>query len=225
MKKKFLVALTSAVASPLTAQLVSARGHNLVMPASLKDIEYGLSQADALLINLGMLDSRRLSLSRYAVRIAQKYRLPWVLDPVGAGGSVWRSAQANWFMEQRPGIIKGNAAEIRALAGEIAKLRGMDSLDRSLDCLNAARKLNVRQVWVTGEWDLIFSKKAQWIEGGHVWMPRLVTLGCALGALAALESTRLVALAHEVKQAGAYAAQQSEGLGSFQSALVDAMTR
>lgn len=242
-KPRLIVALTSAIAGPLTAELVGARAQRLVMPASLQDSLYALKKADALLVNLGSLCEERAMIMKETVLQANKLGKPWILDPVGAGGSQWRTHWAEAFMRLGPALIKGNSAEIIALSGGQAKLQGIDSLNDSQEAEQAASQLSQdlqSTIWVTGRLDIITSaNRAETslvrIKGGDQKMTRLVSLGCAIGALGAVaicddlskdeqQGSALVQLAQDIKNAGQSAAKQSFGLASFRSSLIDALS-
>ena len=44
-----------------------------------------------------------------AVAAAKQYKKPWCLDPVGCGGTVYRTKQAAAIMAMRPDVVRGNA--------------------------------------------------------------------------------------------------------------------
>lgn len=227
-----VVCLTSPVASRLTADCLTALGAVPAMPSHPSDVAYALGKAHSLLVNIGGLDHPRLAAIKAGIKTARRSKTPWVLDPVGMGGSPWRSRWARWLEAQRPTIIKGNAAEIRALAGQKAALAGMDSLDQTRDAEQAALTLARRwpSVLVTGASDLVQSpNKKDWLDGGHALTPQLTATGCALGAvvaacLAQLEPHKAgVTGATLFNQAAEQAGPKAKGLGSFATEFFDAL--
>src|SRR5690554_5551343 len=69
--------------------------------------------ADALLVNLGTPQEHSATAIAHAVTAAERAATPWVLDPVGVGGPVWRTRTAlDLLARYRPTIIRGNASEI-----------------------------------------------------------------------------------------------------------------
>ncbi len=76
------------------------------------------SIADALYLNTGLHETQVASLAAAAGAIATLHK-PAVLDPVGAGATAYRSAQiARVLAGARFSAVRGNASEIRALAGD-----------------------------------------------------------------------------------------------------------
>ncbi len=233
--RPLVVCLTSPVAAPLTAQSLSALGAVPVMPGHGDDLPSAVTRCDGLLVNLGSSDGARADLFRTAILAARAAGRPWVLDPVGAGGGAWRTALARDLARQAPAIIKGNPAEIRALVGQDAQLKGVDSLDDVASALDAAQSLvgepdGPQAVLITGPRDACVSAAGlAWSEGGHRLAPRVVTMGCTLGAVcAAAASQRPAAEAvHLSAQAFKVAAEQAggraRGLGSFMTAFLDAL--
>lgn len=235
--RPLVVCLTSPVAAPFSAQCLSALGAVPVMPGHADDLPGAVARCDSLSINLGSSDEGRADLFRVAVAAAQASGKPWVLDPVGAGGGAWRTALARELLQARPRIVKGNPAEIRALAGQAAQLKGVDSLDKAASAVEAGRSLIGGQagaVVITGEQDACLAADSEagdvtWSRGGHGWAPRVVTMGCALGAVCAAsaavyddERAGFMA-AQTFKDAAAIAGRKAGGLGSFMSAFLDAL--
>ena len=56
---------------------------------------------------------------------AVRERAPLV-DPVGAGATRYRTATAAELARQAPAVIRGNASEVLAVAGEAGATRGVD---------------------------------------------------------------------------------------------------
>ncbi len=88
-----------------------------------------------------------------------------------------------------PALIKGNASEILALAGQPGSGRGTDALHHGADVLDAARSLaraSGAVVAITGPVDwVVGADRTESIDGGHPAMARVSGLGCVAGALAA----------------------------------------
>lgn len=233
--RPLVVCLTSAVAAPFTAQALSALGAVPVMPGHGDDLAGAVARSDALLINLGSSDDARADLFRTAVAAAREAGRPWVLDPVGAGGGAWRTTLARALSREAPRIIKGNPAEIRALAGQVAKLKGVDSLDEVNSALGAAQSLldaedGPQAVVITGPRDACVGPSGVvWTHGGHRLAPRVVTMGCTLGAVCAAAASQYPApragqvAAQSFKQAAERAGERAQGLGSFMAAFLDAL--
>ncbi len=235
--RPLVVCLTSPVAAPLTAQGLSALGAVPVMPGHSDDLPAAVARSDALLINLGSSDEARATLFRRAIAAARAAGRPWVLDPVGAGGGVWRTDLACELARMAPTIVKGNPAEIRALAGQTAQLKGVDSLDDVASALAAAEGLvaepqGPQALVITGPKDACVGPQGtQWSQAGHPLAPRVVTMGCTLGAVCAAAmavssdsaaASGLLA-AQSFKDAAKQAGARAAGLGSFISLFLDAL--
>ncbi|KAH8828395.1 thiamine monophosphate synthase/TENI-domain-containing protein [Flagelloscypha sp. PMI_526] len=83
----------------------------------------------ALLVNIGTIQAEQLKGMLKAGYYANFYKKPIVLDPVGVGASQFRMESIQALLsEWQPSVIKGNAAELSALAGslEVAS-KGVDS--------------------------------------------------------------------------------------------------
>ncbi len=235
--RPLVVCLTSPVAAPFTAQCLSALGAVPVMPGHGDDLPGAVARCDGLLVNLGTSDEARAHLFRIAVAAARAKDTPWVLDPVGAGGGAWRTALARELLQEGPCIVKGNPAEIRALAGQAAQLKGVDSLDEAATAVEAGKALIQQQVGavvITGAQDACLGAgpldgDVVWSQGGHAWAPRVVTMGCALGAVCAASAAVFddgqagLRAAQAFKDAAGLAGKQARGLGSFMSAFLDAL--
>ncbi|MGL6071766.1 hydroxyethylthiazole kinase, partial [Craterilacuibacter sp.] len=183
-------------------------------------------------VNVGTLDAAQRDAMLVAVASANTAGTPWVLDPVAAGVLPFRTAFCRELLRCRPAVIRGNASEIRALAGEAGQGRGVDSLDASEAALDAAQRLSRDSgalVIVTGATDYLCDGEAMLaVSGGHARLQQVTGTGCSLSALVAaacaLAGERLPALAAVcalMKLAGERAAAASVGPGSFAVALLD----
>jgi hypothetical protein len=84
--------------------------------------------AGALVLNIGTLSAAWIEAMVKAAGAARKRSIPVVLDPVGAGATRFRTETAERLLkEAEPAIVRGNASEIRALAGAGESSRGVDS--------------------------------------------------------------------------------------------------
>jgi hydroxyethylthiazole kinase len=168
---------------------------------------------------------------------ARELKVPLVLDPVGAGATSYRTKTCRDLIEYAPpAIIRGNASEIMALAGQEARTKGVDSADPSGAALEAAMRLNKTTgsaVCVSGQVDYIVDRGGVIrIENGHPMMGRVTGLGCTAtalcGAFAAVSPSFQAAAAGSMAVmgiAGEIAAESSEGPGSLQVGLLDALFR
>lgn len=227
--------MTNPVAINFSANVLLAAGASPAMITAKQEVAVFTPAAANLLINVGTVHDAVLPSMRLAAELAQKHGKPWVLDPVAVGQLLsYRSDFVQEILQFSPAVIRGNAAEILFLAGEKATLRGADSLSTSLDALDSAKLLATQQdcvVAVTGEHDYITDGKMVYqTSGGDTRQTQVTACGCVLSALTAafvvsqpvLEAT--AAACAVMKQAGDYAAQTQQGMGTFAQRLLDGLS-
>jgi hydroxyethylthiazole kinase len=215
--------LTSPVAMAFSANLLLAAGAVPSMtpdPAAQADF---VGASRALVVNLGMLDGTRVAAARRAVSEARRLGRPWLLDPVKVERSPDRLGFARELAgEGRPAVVRGNAAEIAALAG------GGDEA-----ALAAFARESGATLAATGPVDLVVDaggRRTARIANGSPLMDRVTAVGCAASALAgaflAVEDdpfAATVAALLVVGVAGEVAAETARGPGSFVPAFLDAV--
>ncbi len=109
--------LAGPVSLPDTANAILAFGGAPVMALAPEEVAEVAGQADALVLNLGMLESDRLQAMRLAGQAASRVGVPIVLDPVGVGTTAFRAAAAEALLSQLlVSVVRGNAGEIVHLA-------------------------------------------------------------------------------------------------------------
>lgn len=230
--KPLVVNITNYVVMNNTANALLAIGASPIMAHSQQEMAEMMSFAGALVINIGTLDSVWTPRMLFAVEQANLNGKVVVLDPVGCGASTLRtdtSRQIARLAEKL--IIRGNASEIIALAGEQATSKGVDALDSSNAALGAAQCLVAEygaNVVISGETDYIVTKSQTiTLSNGHAMMPYVTGMGCTLsaltGAFAAIGDETGLAAAAVLGVAGEIAAEQARGPGSLQSILLDTL--
>ena len=231
-KKPLVVNITNYVVMNNTANALLAIGASPIMAHSQQEMAEMMSFAGALVINIGTLDSVWTPRMRFAVEQANLHNKVVVLDPVGCGASQLRTQTARQIADvANKLIIRGNASEIIALAGENAQSKGVDALDSSDSALGAARYVAQHYqctVVISGETDHIVTPEAQYsLNNGHEMMPFVTGMGCThtalVGAFAAIGEDSGVAATAILGIAGEIAAEQSAGPGSLQVNLLDAL--
>lgn len=206
-----VLSITNQVTINECANALLAIGASPVMSDDPADAEALAALAAATVINIGTINDWKLELALAAGRGARQAARPVVLDPVGAGATpVRRRAAARIIEEIRPEVIKGNFAEIKALAGLADRQKGVDSVEAGELEARAATALKLASdlgslVAVTGATDVLTDGQAVFlIEGGSRLLTRMTGAGCLLSAMA-----------------GAYvAANPEERLGAVLAALV-----
>ena len=226
--------ITNLVVTNSTANALLALGASPAMVEGADEVEEFAATAAALVINLGTMNADRAAAMRLAVGAAIAAGRPWILDPVAVGAISYRTGIARELILRRPAVIRGNASEILALAGEAGGGKGVDSGVLPEAALEAAHRLAVRTgaaVAVTGATDFVTDgRRVVAVHNGDAMMTRVTGLGCTataiIGACLAVESDSLIAAAHGlvlIGVAGEIAASRARGPGSLQMELIDAL--
>ncbi|MBS1210063.1 MAG: Hydroxyethylthiazole kinase [Proteobacteria bacterium] len=237
-KTPLVVHITNNVTINDCANVCLALGASPAMSVDPSDVAELASYASALVLNLGLVDALSLEAMLAAGKAARAKGVPIVLDPVAAGATSTRRAASQKLLEElRPEIVKGNGAEIKFLAGQASRQRGVDSLDdeglAEATAILASRYGIV--VAATGPEDFVSDGQRTFrINGGTPYLARVTGTGCMVsslvGSFAAVERDYLVAAAQGIaamKLAGERAAGAllpGEGTGHFHIRLIDALS-
>ena len=231
--------ITNYVVMQTTANALLAFGASPVMAHAPEEIDAITGIANALVLNIGTLSLPWVDSMKTALAKAREHGIPVVLDPVGAGASRLRTQTSLELIAAARAdklIIRGNASEILAIAGEKVTTKGVDSTISSSEAAEAAVRL-AREcactVCVSGEIDVVTDgKKMVKITGGHAMMTRVTGIGCSatalIGAVAGANPKAsplvLVSAAMSVMgAAGTLAHRVASGPGSFLPAFLDAL--
>lgn len=235
-QKPLILNITNSVVENFAANTLLALGASPLMSHSIEEIEDLVALAQAVVINIGTLDEHQKALMFATVGTANYFSKPIVIDPVGAGASQLRTETARQLITQaKHAVVKGNAAEIIALAGQNIHSKGVDSKYAASAAFDAAHKLLSETptvaVVITGAEDHIISEAyCEVIKLGIAMMTRVTGMGCALsGCLAAFMAANedmfesLVVGMTYWNLSGEQAAKQSNGLGSFSMHFIDSL--
>lgn len=175
------------------ANLILAAGGSPTMAHVCGEVEEVIAGADALVCNLGAIEDVEAMV--LAGRAANRLGKPVVLDPVAAGGTTLRrKAVQRLLAEVRFSVIRGNASEIRALAGEAASGSGVDvggadvitaeNLPQAVAMVRALARQTGAVIAVSGAIDVISDgERVALVENGCATMSRITGSGCMLTAL------------------------------------------
>jgi hydroxyethylthiazole kinase-like sugar kinase family protein len=84
-----------------------------------------------LVLNIGTRDPYWVDSMKLALAAATQRGIPSVLDPVGAGATLYRNQTLDALLAiAAPTVIRGNGSEIMSTAGAAVKTRGVDSSAR-----------------------------------------------------------------------------------------------
>ncbi|MDU4961078.1 MAG: hydroxyethylthiazole kinase [Sporomusaceae bacterium] len=220
------------------ANITLAIGASPVMADDPAEVEEMTAVANALVLNMGTLNSRTVGSMLAAGKQARQKGIPIIFDPVGVGATSLRTATAGQIIEElRPTVIRGNMSEIKIIAGLDAAIKGVDSvagdeagesvaaeLSRKLDCVIA----------ITGKTDIVAGGgRLCRIGNGHPLLAKLTGSGCMATSLtgcfcganadefaATVAAIIAMGLAGERAQASL---RPGEGIGTFHMRLFDAI--
>ncbi len=231
--------ITNIVTVNDCANALLAIGASPTMAHHPGEMEDFAAITDALVLNMGATES--FEAMKIAGAAASRLRHPVVVDPVGCAGSPFRRSMCLSVTEAfPPALIRGNAAEIRALLLDRNTGRGVDSSAPGSSsgvpeaCASLARKTGAIVI-ATGATDYISDgTDILAVPGGSPLMSRITGAGCMLssmlGAYMAAETSaesawaccRNMALAAE--RAAEKTASLGGGTGTFHISLMDALT-
>lgn len=224
--------ITNMVVMQQTANALLALGASPLMTHEESELAEIISISDALVINIGTLSDSWVSGMHRACYIANRHGTPVILDPVGAGASEIRTKTASHVAKAGVRIIRGNAGEIMALAGDTITSGGVDSLYETDAAIPAAihlAKMYQCAVIVSGAVDYIISSTASAkVIYGSPLMTKVTGMGCTAtalaGAFAAVNQDSFSAAFHTMLTmgiVGSLSAETTTAPGSFAVAFFD----
>ena len=172
---------------------------------------------------------------RLAVTARHERRVPIVLDPVGAGATLYRTDTAKRLLDELDiAVLRGNSGEVATLVGVDAEVRGVESIGEAADAAElareAARSLGV-VASVSGAVDHVSDgERVAAIANGDPLLAAVSGTGCMSTAVTgcflaarqgAFEAAAEALVAFGV--AGEDAAVEAKGPGSFHAGLYDAL--
>ena len=235
-RKPLVHQITNYVVMNETANATLALGALPVMAHAVEEVEEMAGIASALVLNIGTLSERWIDAMLLAGGAATARKIPIVLDPVGAGATVYRTATARQLLDAvGVTVLRGNAGEVATLVGAEAEVRGVESMAVGVEpaelAREAARRLGVI-VSVTGPIDHVSDgKRVLAVANGHELLTAVTGTGCMSSALtgcflAGKPEQPLEAAAEALAAFGVAAedaATQTEGPGTFHVYLYDAL--
>lgn len=232
--------LTNTVVQNFTANGLLSFGASPIMATNPIEAKEIASLADAVLINIGTLQSIEVEAMKIAGKIANEKDLPVVFDPVGVKASSLRQTVTNNLLEKiQFTAIKGNPGEMAFLAGEEIATKGVESADAGLAQLKQiAEKIALKHqtiAVITGEQDVISDGERTIInEVGHGMLTCITGSGCLLGALIgaaltvegdALEAVQAVVRFYCESAELAMTNKIVNGPGTFQMSFLDELSK
>ena len=248
-KTPLVQCITNYVTANDCANILLACGGSPIMADDENEVEEITSICDALVLNIGTLNSRTVESMRRAGLRANALGHPVVFDPVGAGASALRTGTAQSLLRDvRFCVIRGNSSEIRTLARGVGTTRGVDAdaadtateqtLDDAVSFIKTFSRQTGTVIAMTGVIDLVGDAETCYIiRNGCPEMGKITGTGCMLTAVtaawcaanpshpldAAAAAVAAMGLCGELARTRAQAA--GGGTGTLRMALIDAMSR
>lgn len=235
LRKPLVHHLTNWVTIYDCANIVKVAGASPVMAHAPEEAAAMSSLASSLVLNIGTLDAGLIESMKLAAASANRKKIPVILDVCGAGATDFRTSKCLELIDQaKIGIIKGNASEIAAVAGEAVLTKGVDSTEILQDHAEIAKKMARKHkctVVITGEKDVISNgRKTYLISNGHIMMSDIVGTGCmaasCIGAFIAVEKDLVYAASSALlcfEIAAELASRRAKGPASFKAQLFDCL--
>lgn len=182
--------ITNFVTMTDCANATLAIGASPTMTNAVEEVAEMAAAAKALVLNLGTLQQWTLEAMVAAGRSAAAHGVPIVFDPVGAGGTTFRTQAAQRLLDELPlAVIRGNASEITCLAAhKSGQDFGVDSRIGAADpdlAASLARHLGTT-VAITGAVDVIADgQRTAEVHNGCPMLTYVTGTGCMTTSLIA----------------------------------------
>lgn len=233
--KPLILNITNDVTMDFVANGLLCVGASPIMSRAIQEANDLVSIASSVVINPGTLDDVFIHLSKTVCAIANQLNKPIILDPVGAGASRYRTAYCHDLLAEFDiALIRGNASEVMALAGQTSHTKGVDSTCETQAAIHGAKLLATEwnlTVVISGKTDAIVdSNEVTLLNRGAPLMPLVTGTGCLMSAVVAafhavhphrFEAAKAAALFYSV--CGEIASQTATTPGSFKTAFLDAL--
>ncbi|MBR5590871.1 MAG: hydroxyethylthiazole kinase [Anaerotignum sp.] len=175
------------------ANIILAAGGSPTMAMDPREVEEAVRDVSALVCNMGAIESMEAMI--LAGKEANQLHIPVILDPVAAGGTQLRRDVSKELLKQvQFSVIRGNASEIRYLAGQQTTGSGVDvSLMDAVteENLSAVVEMTVNLakktgsiIAISGVLDVISDgTQTMVLRNGCATMARITGSGCMLTSM------------------------------------------
>ena len=230
-----VLSLTNSVVREFTANALLALGASPIMSDACEEITELVGIANAVNINIGTPTPRSSEAMVLTAKSANTRAIPIALDPVAVAATKMRRDLVDRLLKiALPTVVRGNQAEIAALAGLPATARGVDATGASEQAAIAARTLSKALgtvVVASGAIDYVSDGDSVFaLENGHPLMARTTGSGCVATAVIAAflpvspsPFSAAISAMTVMNIAGELASEHSgtEGPGSFRVRFLD----
>lgn len=192
-RKPLVQCITNFVTVNDCANILLASGGSPTMASHPLEVEEAVRGVQALVCNMGAIEKTESMI--LAGKEANRLGKPVVLDPVGAGGTQLRRDTVKRLLEEvRFTVIRGNASEIRYLAGQQSSGSGVDvstpdeitdaNLPAAVSMAAGLAKQLGSVIAISGKIDVISDGERTCIlRNGCATMARITGSGCMLTSL------------------------------------------
>ena len=183
-KKPLIHHITNIVVSNITANLTLALGALPIMAIAREEVAEIAEATDVLLVNIGTITKEVMESILIAGLYAKEKNKKIILDPVGAGATSFRTEASLKIMETvQPDIVKGNFAEMLAISGKKAWIKGVESLDNDTEKMeDSLKSIALRYNCIaaaTSETDILSNgETTKKLAGGHPLLKYVTGTGC-----------------------------------------------
>ena len=175
------------------ANILLAAGASPTMAQDIREVEEAVAGVNGLVCNMGAIDL--VDSMILAGKRANELGIPVVLDPVAAGGTALRRQLSSRLLDEvHFSSIRGNASEIRALAGQMSRGSGVDvtaldaitreNLPQSVELISDLARRTHSVIAVSGVIDVVSdATQTVLLHNGCATMARITGSGCMLTTL------------------------------------------
>lgn len=193
IKEPLVQCITNFVTVNDCANILLASGASPTMAMDIREVEEAVEKVQALVCNMGAIEHTDAMI--LAGKRANDLGIPVILDPVGAGGTTLRrEAVKKLIREVRFSVIRGNASEIKSIAGMSSIGSGVDvskddvvseeTLDKDIQIFETLAKSIHTVVAVSGKLDVVTDgQQTVLIRNGCPTMARITGSGCMVTTL------------------------------------------
>ena len=192
-KAPLVQCITNFVTVNDCANIILAAGGSPSMSQDIREVEESVCSASALVCNMGAIDF--VDAMILAGKKANALGTPVILDPVAAGGTSLRRDMSGRLLDAvHFAAIRGNASEIRFLAGQRTRGSGVDvsaadaitedNLAAAIEMTGALAQHSKSVIALSGTLDIISdATHTAVLRNGCATMARITGSGCMLTGL------------------------------------------
>lgn len=215
------------------ANITLAIGASPLMSFSYEEIDDIVSVSNAVVINIGTMNTEYIDLFIKAGQVANKYNKPVILDPVGVFATKKRAELTNKLLnEVKFDVVKGNMSEIKFIGGFDVKGKGVDSFDDGRDNTEVIKEIAKKLECVivaTGAIDVVTDGQEVYkINNGTSKLKGITGTGCMsaslIGSFLGITDNKLQAATMGtlcMSLSGELADVDNIAIGSFKVKLMD----